>query len=155
MLNKTKGNLLDMAEAGEFDIIIHGCNCMNAMGGGIARQIAQRYPEVQAEDDKTVRGSYMKLGNFTYERPIGKNFDVINAYTQYTTSIAGEDVFEYVAFELVLQKVLREFGGQRYGIPLIGMGLAGGDKQRIMPIINEWAKKVSAQGGTVTLVEFG
>jgi hypothetical protein len=32
MLQHTKGNLLDLAEAGEFDIIVQGCNCFNAMG---------------------------------------------------------------------------------------------------------------------------
>jgi hypothetical protein len=35
------------------------------------------------------------------------------------------------------------------------MGLAGGDKKRILAMIEDFAKKVSAQGGSVTLVEFG
>ena len=38
-LKHTKGNLLDLAEAGEFDIVVQGCNCFNTMGGGIAREI--------------------------------------------------------------------------------------------------------------------
>jgi O-acetyl-ADP-ribose deacetylase (regulator of RNase III) len=151
-LIKVKGNLLDMADAGDFDYIIHGCNCFNAMGGGIARQIASQYPTAQDADDATKRGAYMKLGNFTFAN-VGK-FTIINAYTQYNTSIQGEDVFEYDAFKLVLKKILREFGGKNYGLPLIGMGLAGGDKKIIMPIIGSWAGKVAALGGSVTLVEF-
>jgi O-acetyl-ADP-ribose deacetylase (regulator of RNase III) len=39
MLNHTKGNLIDMAEAGLFDFIVQGCNCHNTMGSGIAKEI--------------------------------------------------------------------------------------------------------------------
>ena len=39
MLKHAKGNLLDLAEAGEFDIVVQGCNCFCAMGGGIAREL--------------------------------------------------------------------------------------------------------------------
>jgi hypothetical protein len=35
------------------------------------------------------------------------------------------------------------------------MGLAGGDKDIIIPMIESFAEQVSAKGGTVTLVEFG
>jgi O-acetyl-ADP-ribose deacetylase (regulator of RNase III) len=153
MLNKVKGNLLDMADNGEFDIIIHGCNCFNTMGAGIARQIADRYPSAQEADNKTRRGDFMKLGNFTWGR--GDGFDILNAYTQYGTAGDGEDVFEYDAFKLVLRKVLHEFGACRYGLPYIGMGLAGGDKKRILAIMDEFAKEVTQMEGTVTLVEFG
>ena len=27
------GDLFKLAEQGEFDIIVHGCNCFNTMGG--------------------------------------------------------------------------------------------------------------------------
>ena len=64
MLIKTKGNLLDMADAGEFDIIIQGCNCFNAMGAGLAPQIARRYPLAEAVDSDTRKGSISKLGNW-------------------------------------------------------------------------------------------
>ena len=75
-LKHAKGNLLDLAEAGEFDIIIHGCNCFNTMGGGIAREIRERYPEVSTVDSKTVSGDYSKLGNWTKETVIRKNGSV-------------------------------------------------------------------------------
>jgi hypothetical protein len=35
------------------------------------------------------------------------------------------------------------------------MGLAGGDKDRIIAMLEDFAEKISAQGGSVTLVEFG
>jgi hypothetical protein len=67
---------------------------------------------------------------------------------------AGDDVFEYRAFDDVLHKLAQRFGKWRIGLPYIGMGLAGGDAQRILPMIEEFANNVTAQGGSVTLVEF-
>lgn len=157
MLIHAKGNLLDLAEAGEFDVVVQGCNCFNTMGGGIAREIRERYPHVAAVDYKTTRGDYNKLGNWTSENVIVKNgtvtFDIINAYTQYSVS-RGFDVFEYIAFELILQKLINAYGDTRIGLPYIGMGLAGGDKDKIIPMIEKFAEQVSAKGGSVTLVEF-
>ncbi len=160
MLKHTKGNLLDLAEAGEFDIIVQGCNCFNAMGAGLAPQIAKRYPKAEEVDSATTRGNIAKLGNWTmawsdyYDKNI-KPFKIINAYTQYVTSQQGEDVFEYAAFELILRKLAHEYGRHRFGLPYIGMGLAGGDKKRIMAMIEYFAEQVTANGGSVTLVEFG
>lgn len=158
MLKHTKGNLLDLAEAGEFDIVVQGCNCFNTMGGGIAREIRERYPEVAYVDSKTEKGDYNKLGNWTSEVVVRKNgmveFDVVNAYTQYNMS-QGIDVFEYVAFELILQKLIHVYGDKRIGLPYIGMGLAGGDRELILAAIEWFAMRVAKKGGTVTLVEFG
>lgn len=159
MLNKVKGNLLDMAENGDFDIIVQGCNCFNAMGAGLAPQIAKRYPRAEEVDSATVRGNIGKLGNFTmawsdyYDKDI-KPFKIVNAYTQYSTSRQGEDVFEYDSFAVILRKLAHEYGRHRFGLPYIGMGLAGGNKTRIMAMIEDFAKVVAEKGGTVTLVEF-
>ena len=160
MLEHTKGNLLDLAEAGEFDIVVQGCNCFNTMGGGIAREIRERYPEVARVDAKTKKGDYNKLGTWTEHMAIGRHaqpqsyYTIINAYTQYDMS-RGTDVFEYTAFLLILEKLLYAYGDKRIGLPYIGMGLAGGDRETIIPMIEEFAYRVAAKGGTVTLVEFG
>ena len=153
-LIKRKGNLLDLAEAGEFDIIVQGCNCFCRMGSGIAKEIRARYPRAYQVDMLTKEGDYTKLGSWT-DSDAGK-FWIINAYTQYDTAKkAGEDVFEYCAFELILQKLCHMYGDKRIGLPYIGMGLAGGNKDVIMEQIEYFAQKVSAKGGSVTLVEFG
>lgn len=154
-MKKVQGNLLDLAEAGEFDIVVQGCNCFNTMGGGIAREIRQRFPSAAEVDAATIRGSYHKLGSWTHSivGDAGKRFTIINAYTQYNMS-TGQDVFEYAAFELILQKLAHYWPEWRYGFPYIGMGLAGGDKERIMAILENFAKKIDASGGSVTLVEF-
>ena len=156
MLIKKTGNLLDLAENGEFDLIVHGVNCFNTMGGGIAREIRERYPVVAAVDAATIRGDYNKLGNYTFavnqgERKLG--FDIINAYTQYDMS-TGQDVFEYTAFQLILQKLAFAYPGKRFGFPLIGQGLAKGDPVRINEMLENFATAIAASGGTVTIVKF-
>jgi hypothetical protein len=78
---------------------------------------------------------------------------VLNCYTQYNKS-RGHDVFEYTAFQLILQKLEQLYGNRKLGLPYIGMGLAGGNKEIIMALIEHFANKVSAKGGNVTLVEY-
>jgi O-acetyl-ADP-ribose deacetylase (regulator of RNase III) len=150
-LKHTKGNLLDLAEEGLFDVIIQGCNCFNTMGGGIAREIRERYPMAATVDNETLKGNYCKLGNFT--TAFTGKFLIVNAYTQYNMS-QGSDVFEYTAFQLILEKLTFVYPGKRWGIPYIGMGLAGGDKDVIIPMIEWFSDRVSLENGTVTLVEF-
>jgi O-acetyl-ADP-ribose deacetylase (regulator of RNase III) len=151
MLKHTKGNLLDLAEAGDFDIVVQGCNCFNTMGGGIAREIRERYPMAVTADNETLKGDYRKLGNWT--TAFTGKFLIVNAYTQYNMS-QGTDVFEYTAFALILEKLTFVYPGKRFGLPYIGMGLAGGDGRIIMPTIEEFARRVTKEDGSVTLVEF-
>ncbi len=157
MLKHVKGNLLDLAENGNFDVVVQGCNCFNTMGGGIAREIRERYPHVAYVDSITIIGDYSKLGNWTHEKVVLKqgsvDFTIINAYTQYNMS-TGKDVFEYTAFDLILQKLLHFYGDQRIGFPFIGMGLAKGNPQRIISMLECFADEVQRRGGSVTLVEF-
>lgn len=151
MLKHAKGNLIDLAEEGQFDAIIHGCNCFNTMGAGIAREIAARYPMAKIADDSTIAGNIDKLGSFTaYDT--GK-FLIVNAYTQFSMSM-GLDVFEYESFGCIIRKMLHILKGQRIGLPYIGMGLAGGDKEIIMSYIEYFAEEQAKSGGSVTLVEF-
>jgi O-acetyl-ADP-ribose deacetylase (regulator of RNase III) len=151
MLKHAKGNLLDMAENGDFEIIVQGCNCFCTMGGGIAKEIATKYPTAAVADRNTKYGDYTKLGNWS-EFDTGR-FTIINAYTQFGIS-NGEDVFEYTAFNLILQKLDRLYGTYSIGFPYIGMGLAGGNKEVIIDMIENFALSVQNQGGSVTLVEF-
>jgi O-acetyl-ADP-ribose deacetylase (regulator of RNase III) len=146
------GDLLEMGKNKEFDIIMHGCNCYNTMGAGIAAQVAQQFPDARLADDETVRGDAGKLG--TYTIGMSGRLVILNCYTQYGISSTGNDVFEYNAFERVLDKIQYRFGKWRIGLPLIGMGLAGGDEGRIVPMIERFAERVERQDGSVTLVKW-
>lgn len=159
-MERVKGNLIDLAEQGEFDLIVHGCNCFHAMGGGIAREISHRYPEAEAADDATEMGSREKLGDFSFAtvNNQGHSFIIVNAYTQYRWS-GTQDVFEYEAFEAFLNR-LHTFmyslsnqlpGAVRVGFPKIGCGLAKGDESRIMESLLSFSNRVHPWG-RVTLV---
>lgn len=152
MLKHVKGDLLALAEQGEFDIIVHGCNCYNTMGAGIARQIADTYPEAAWVDRRTTRGDINKLG--TYTSIDVSNFIIINAYTQFGMSDGKKDVFEYDSFAVILRKLEHLCGDLRYGFPYIGMGLARGDKGHITAILEVFARQVTNKGGSCTLVEY-
>lgn len=152
-MKTVKGDLLAMGKANEFDIIVQGCNCFCVMGSGIAAQIKQQFPDAEIADNETVRGDAGKLG--TYTIGMGGRLVIINAYTQYGTSKNGEDVFEYNAFQRILDKLAHRFGKWRIGFPMIGMGLAGGNAERILAMLEDFSQKVEKQGGSVTLVEFG
>jgi O-acetyl-ADP-ribose deacetylase (regulator of RNase III) len=155
-----KGNLITLAEQGEFDVIIHGCNCFHAMGGGIAKQLADKYPQVEETDRKTEFGDRNKLGSYSIAKlEVNDNvFVVLNAYTQYKWS-SGSDVFEYDAFQKFLNKIspyIQSYkgGGKiNIGFPQIGAGLAGGDWSRISKMIEKFSEDV-ARYADVTVVEY-
>ena len=155
---QTKGNLIAMAKAQQLDIIVHGCNCHNTMGGGIARQIRVQIPDAWLADQETIAGDRNKLGTYTLGHAIfgGGAVIVVNAYTQYCYNRrdTNSDLFEYESFQTILDKLAVRFGICRIGFPMIGMGLAGGDPKRIIPMIEAFATKVESQGGSVTLVEY-
>lgn len=152
-MKQVKGDLLALGKANEFDIIVQGCNCWNVMGSGIAKSIREQFPDAWLADQETLAGDRNKLGCYTIG--MAGRLVIINAYTQYNTAkYPGQDVFEYKSFELILDKLAKRFGKYRIGLPMIGMGLAGGDPAQIIPMIEEFAVKMNSQGGSVTLVEF-
>jgi O-acetyl-ADP-ribose deacetylase (regulator of RNase III) len=145
-----EGDLIKLARQGHFDVIIHGCNCFNTMGAGIARQIAIECPEATIKDNYTKRGDKNKLGTFT-EAEIERGpikFVVVNAYTQYGCQVSKVNV-DYEAIRHAFEKIKLKFTGKRIGIPLIGAGLAGGDWNIIAPIIDG-----IMEGEDLTLVKY-
>lgn len=164
MLKHAKGNLIDMAEAGQFDIIVHGCNCQNTMGSGIAKEIRTRHPDAfnadwqyMLDEDGRRYAPVCKLGNYSEASIYGRGrtlFKIINAYTQLNYLPRGIDHFEYDSFKLILRKLAACYPDNRFGFPYIGMGLAGGDSTLIMAMLNTFAITVEQTGGSATLVEF-
>ena len=152
-MNTVKGDLLAMGKANQFDIIVQGCNCHNVMGSGIAKQIREQFADAWFADQETLAGDRNKLGRYTIG--MSGRLVIINAYTQYNTAkYPGQDVFEYNSFQNILENLAVRFGKYKFGLPMIGMGLAGGDAARIMPMLNAFSKEVAEQGGSVTMVEF-
>ncbi len=84
-MKTVQGDLLKLAIRGDFDVIIHGCNCFCAMGAGIAKSIKTEFPEAYEADLNTAKGDRNKLGSFSSATVIrGQHqITIINAYSQY------------------------------------------------------------------------
>ncbi len=151
-----KGDLIVELMKMKYDAIVHGCNCFCTMGKGIAKTIKLKFPEAYAEDCKTAIGDKNKLGTYTkadVSKKTGKpGTYIINAYTQYDyrKTYDGTNInVDYGAIKNVFTSINKDFMGKKIGIPKIGAGLAGGDWNRIVEIINSVTPDIN-----IELVEF-
>lgn len=135
MLNVIEGNLIDLALKGEFDVIVHGCNCFSTMGAGIALGMAKTFgcDNFLYEQD-IYTGDINKLGIIDYQKL--NKFFVVNAYTQFQP---GKNL-DYAALRLCLKKINFLFTGLRVGLPQIGCGIAGGKWNKVFRIIKQELK---------------
>lgn len=135
MIKYIDGDLIKNAE--DYDVILHGCNCQNTMGKGIALQVKEKFPEAYDVDSKTKKGDIAKLGTISYTTntiPI-----IANCYTQFDYRKQYEDealvYVDYKAVKTALEAVKKQFTGKKIGMPKIGSQLAGGDWNIIVKII--------------------
>ena len=149
-MNKIKGDLITLAINGEFDVIIHGCNCFCTMGAGIAKTIKQKIPEAYEADKKTEKGDKSKLGKISWAETKTQNgkLIIVNGYTQFNWRGSGKKA-DYEAIRNVFRNVKNEFSGLKIGYPAIGAGLAKGNWEIISAIIEEELK-----GENHTFVEY-
>ena len=140
-MNKIKGDLIELAIEGNFDLIIHGCNCFCTMGAGIAKTIKQKFPEAYKADLETEKGDKSKLGEISWVKTQTENGEliIVNGYTQFNWRGSGRKT-DYDAIREVFRKVKKEFLGLRIGYPAIGAGLARGDWKIISEIIEQELK---------------
>jgi O-acetyl-ADP-ribose deacetylase (regulator of RNase III) len=149
-----EGNLITMAQEGVFDAIVHGCNCFNTMGAGIAPQIAEAFPEAYLVDQMTKRGELSKMGNITISKTWTNDHYtlIINGYTQYHYNKPYLDTDIPLSYEHLAEVFLKLnviLAGKKLGMPWIGCGLAGGDKSEVKQLIEDCLSDVC-----VTIVEY-
>jgi O-acetyl-ADP-ribose deacetylase (regulator of RNase III) len=145
--NEVYGNLITLAQQGEFDVITHGCNCFCTMGAGIAPQMAKAFGcHLFTLEAPYQRGNIDKLGRIDYKKVIvdSKELIVVNSYTQYNYGSNHIDgitkPIDYDALTLCMRKINNKFKGKHIGLPQIGAGLAGGDWNIIKEIIKNELK---------------
>lgn len=131
MFKILKGNVFNSPDY----TIVHGCNCFNAMGAGIARTIKKEFPLAYKADMKTKKGDRLKLGTYTFAEEASSLYGgkcIINAYTQYTFWDKS-DMFYHDAFEEIIEDLSNTV--QSFSLPAIGLGLANGDLTTILNIL--------------------
>lgn len=143
MIKHFNGNLLDS----KCDIIAHQVNLQGVMGGGLARQIAMKYPRCEKE-----YVDYMNHLNTDYkcakEYTLGlallhkyaKNKYIANCFSQNmdfeTNYEAVKECFEY------LLDFCREFDLSTIGVPYkYGCGIASGDWNKVEQIFKDIFEK--------------
>lgn len=154
-----EGDIFALAEQGKFEYVIHGCNCQNAMGSGVAKTVRDKYPKAYAADMSTQKGDLDKLGHFTHAyidakvgsmgphtrglKKLTEGFTIINAYTQsvYWNQGPGIINLDYDALKRVFKAIklcydTNPAGVSRFAIPKIGAVRGGGDWSRIEEIID-------------------
>jgi len=142
------GCLIEATIKLDVDVLMHQCNCFNAMGAGIAPLIAKAFPEAEEADNETVAGDIEKLGSYSSGYNEVYVVDIVNLYGQFTTSRVEQST-NYEA----LRKAIRSYvqSGEldvwgvdaSIGLPKIGAGLGGGDWSIISQIIEEELKGYS------------
>lgn len=128
-LHYIKGNLLDS----NVNYICHQVNCQKVMGAGIAKQIADRWPQVKEE----YQANNASLGHISMTL-VGERQAVINMYAQYNCG-TDKRYTDYEAFYSCLEKIHdatkdTSIIGFPYGI---GCGLGGGDWDIIEKMIEK------------------
>lgn len=147
-MKTVKGDLIKLAINGEFDVIVHGCNCFCQMGAGIAYTIKQKFPKAYEADLETKKGDKLKMGQISWAETGNGKLVIVNGYTQYNWQGNGVKV-NYDALRKVFKKIKEQFSGLRIGYPAIGAGLASGDWNIISKIIEE-----ELEGENHTFVEY-
>lgn len=123
-------------------IVVHGCNCFNTMGAGLAKTIAKEWPAADAIDKTTPKGDKSKLGNYSFANVDGRVV-IINLYTQYQYGKGLQ--LSYPALEAGLMMVVDQ-SNATYDTPIylipkyIGCGHAGGDYDKVKVIIDKVMK---------------
>ena len=108
-MKEIKGDLIQLALEGQFDVIAHGCNCFCTMKSGIAPQMDKRFGcNTWSLEDTSEMGNINKLGQIQYKnflvsqcgvipadfkgittQELKYPLTVVNAYTQYSYSTTG------------------------------------------------------------------
>lgn len=131
-----KGDLLELFDKGEFDIICHGANCHRLMDAGIAKQIKEKYPEAYYADLYfEIPEGMWRLGKYSCTI----DGDIFNLYTQ---ALPGPNA-SLEAITLSLRLFANEYNLQKdlqIGLPQIGCGIGSLKWKDVKPIIQEELK---------------
>lgn len=150
-----RDNLITLARAGCFDIVLHGANCFHQMGAGIAKSLADAFPPLRQADLATSFADANKVGSFSVVNlrdDSGRYFLGVNAYTEFDyRPVNGRPPFQIEALKTVLRDFARSHPGASYGLPLIGCGLGGGNQQEVRTLLESFSTYIESRGGSVTL----
>lgn len=141
MITHKIGDLIQAFKDKEVESLAHQANCYCKMRSGFAKNLVDVFVEAAIVDGKTITGDLRKMGTFSVAKV--KEGYIFNQYSQFHY---GNDVkqTDYAAFKTA-QAAIRDYMTQHsiksIGMPkLMGCGLAGGDWNIVLLIIEETFK---------------
>lgn len=121
---------------GQQCLIVHGCNAQGVMGSGVAAIVKKLYPfayDVYKACKRSKRG--LVLGDISVLHSLSGP-SIVNAITQENYGRDGVRYVDYDAVVTAMQSTAKE--AKRLDLPvhlpLIGGGLGGGDRRRLIAI---------------------
>jgi O-acetyl-ADP-ribose deacetylase (regulator of RNase III) len=126
-------------------IICHQCNCIGAMGAGIAKQIRDRWPHIYADYRKAIELGELKLGQCRVAEA-EPGLYIAHLAGQYGIGQRkhGQPATDYLALSSALNDLNRQRNGHYVFMRMpvyipygIGCGLGGGDWKEVINIIEE------------------
>lgn len=132
----------DILKANE-NYICHQVNIQGIMGGGLARQIANLYPNVEEEYSRLCnnnKNDYKKLKGIFYNVRIDKNRIIANCFTQKPNFDT-----DYEAVEECFRKLFKQCKDFNRTICLpykYGCGIANGKWNKILNIIENLSNEI-------------
>lgn len=148
VIRYVKGDAVDLFKQVHtpYDAFAHGANCVCTMGSGVARDVADKLFSLYQEDQLTFRmRPESKLGHITFFVYQGfRAHDKKIAYNAYTQLAPVRSRDEVAVVNDAVRTSMRQInnsmvrnGLKRLVIPFIGCGLAHGDWDVLLPLINE------------------
>ena len=132
----------DLLEA-DADIICHQVNCQGVMGAGVAKQIADKLPNVKKEYVKFCNSKKLKQNLLGEVQLVAANGGfqqegdplILNIFGQFYYGHDGVYT-DYSALTKAFRKMNRLYKGMTLAFPHgFGCGLAGGDWQDVEPML--------------------
>ncbi|QDP56454.1 MAG: hypothetical protein Tp152SUR00d2C52646391_50 [Prokaryotic dsDNA virus sp.] len=144
MVDLIQGDIVKAFQKGEVTNLVHCCNVRGVMGGGVAKQIAQAYPQCleryQAVCDKMDNPEKL-LGTYMHYN-VGNDQVIYNLFGQENPSTNGRQVHYGYLFK-GLHDINARLRAESYrtgapielACPMLGAGSARGDWNIILEII--------------------
>lgn len=133
-------------------IIVHGVNCQNAMGSGIAKALYTKWPEVKKQYHKVtevllINSSPQELLGNSHAFVIEPGLYIMNGWTQlYYGKDPGVKYASTKAINSVIEYAIAFADGMNLPLymPKIGCGLGGLNWEAdVKPIVEKWAETFS------------
>jgi O-acetyl-ADP-ribose deacetylase (regulator of RNase III) len=134
MIHYVNGDLFDT----DAEIIAHGCNCRGGYGSGVAGIMAKKYPKARHYYLDKYDEEGWKLGDVQFVTQWNGKV-IANCATQDAYYPRDRVHADYDAIKICMEKV-KQFAkskNMKIAIPKIGAGLAGGDWNKIVSILND------------------